>query len=907
MSALFFAFAIFFILLGMFTANPLVLALVGILVSFVAFILAAFLYAYVKESMSTSASSCTYRLIAPSHSEVYTVDPANIEHILKTNFLNYEKSTERNGSTNASLLVMNFQQEFSETSVLKVFWVNAAKLASKISVASVAEKLIDLQDMLMKSTLGSMFKVGFGVDLNNLNGLDEFGNQFTKVFDDSSVIVFWPYVDLTWRIKSLSKKNLKIINDFIFELIRRKREQMRSGKLDSGKDDILLRFLMESENDPKNMNDQHRHNSQLHDCWQGLFCQHSHLVLLLELIAEEALDKMQYLHAAITETLQLYPAVPLVIPIPDLILIHIVNLHNHDYYDGKSSAEDDVSQMAFQVKNGDDVTYVAYAMGRMTKIRGENAEEFRLERWLDGGGLFRSESPFKFTAFHAGPQICLGKEFAYRQNENHGRCSIVKSYGIIPENKRRYHPVAGTILNQLINFRRLHHYMTELARKHTTYRLLGLFRSEIYTSDPANVEYILKTNFSNYGKGWYHYNILSDLLGDGFFTVDGEKWLHQRKVSSYQFSTRVLRDFSGSVFKTNAVKLARIVSEAAASNQVIDIQDLLMKSTLETVFKIILGLEMDSMCGTDEEATRFSNAFDEASAITLYRYVDAFWKIKRFLNIGSEAVLRKNIRLVDEFVYKVIKTKIEGLHTSQNDDLPIKKGDIVTRLIELGEKDTKDLKDMVLSFIIAGKDTTATTLSWFLYMLCKHPSIQEKVAQEVREATKLKEDSSVEELAASLTEEALDKMQYLLAALTETLRLYPAVPVDWKLCFSDDTLPDGFSVRKWDTVSYQPYAMGRMESLWGDNAEEFRPERWLDENGLFRPESPFKFTAFQAGPRICLGKEFAYRQMKVFSAVLVGRYRFKLSDEGKQVTYRTMLNLHVDGGLHLQAYKRLGD
>lgn len=69
-----------------------------------------------------------------------------------------------------------------------------------------------------------------------------------------------------------------------------------------------------------------------------------------------------------------------------------------------------------------------------------------------------------------------------------------------------------------------------------------------------------------------------------------------------------------------------------------------MKSTLETVFKIILGVELDSMCGSDEEATRFSDVFDEASAITLFRYVDAFWKIKKFLNIGSEAVLRKNIK-----------------------------------------------------------------------------------------------------------------------------------------------------------------------------------------------------------------------------------------------------------------------
>ncbi|PON69985.1 Cytochrome P [Parasponia andersonii] len=71
--------------------------------------------------------------------------------------------------------------------------------------------------------------------------------------------------------------------------------------------------------------------------------------------------------------------------------------------------------MAFQVKKGDEVTYLAYAMGRVTNIRGENVEEFRPERWLDGGGHFRSESRFKFIAFHAGPQICLGKEFAYRQ------------------------------------------------------------------------------------------------------------------------------------------------------------------------------------------------------------------------------------------------------------------------------------------------------------------------------------------------------------------------------------------------------------------------------------------------------------------------------------------------------------
>ncbi|PRQ59914.1 putative abieta-7,13-dien-18-ol hydroxylase [Rosa chinensis] len=129
------------------------------------------------------------------------------------------------------------------------------------------------------------------------------------------------------------------------------------------------------------------------------------------------------------------------------------------------------------------------------------------------------------------------------------------------EKKKRYHLVAGTILNQLINVPRLHHYMTELACKYRTYRLLVFFRSEVYTSHPAN--------------------------------------------------------------------------------------DLFMRSSLDSIIKILLDIELDTMCGTNEEGIRFSNAFDEANEITLYRYVDSFWKVKRFLNIRSEAVLRNNIKVVE--------------------------------------------------------------------------------------------------------------------------------------------------------------------------------------------------------------------------------------------------------------------
>lgn len=91
--------------------------------------------------------------------------------------------------------------------------------------------------------------------------------------------------------------------------------------------------------------------------------------------------------------------------------------------------------------------------------------------------------------------------------------------------------------------------------------------------------------------------------------------------------------------------------------------------------------------------------------------------------------------------------------------------------------DPKYLRDIILNFIIAGKDTTATALSWFIYMLCKNPDIQEKVAREVRDAIDWKEAMNYADFAAGVTEEVLEKMQYLHGAITETLRLYPAVPV----------------------------------------------------------------------------------------------------------------------------------
>ncbi|CAI9294112.1 unnamed protein product [Lactuca saligna] len=233
--------------------------------------------------------------------------------------------------------------------------------------------------------------------------------------------------------------------------------------------------------------------------------------------------------------------------------------------------------------------------------------------------------------------------------------------------------------------------------------------------------------------------------------------------------------------------------------------------------------------------------------------------------------------------------------------------DILSRFLQLKYKDPKYLRDIILNYVLAGKDPIGLTMSWFIYLLCKHPQVQEKVAKDIKEATEVKEEiKNIVDFAAYVSEGALKKMQYLHAALTETIRLYPALPLDPKICFSDDVLPDGYHVKKGDVVAYLPYAMGRMEFIWGDDAHEYKPKRWLDENGNFHPENPFKFTAFQAGPRTCLGRDFAYMQMKIFSSILLGCFVFKLSDVNRIPRYKTSINLHIDGPLDIRVFKRFG-
>ncbi|KAK1283283.1 hypothetical protein QJS10_CPB21g00591 [Acorus calamus] len=394
-------------------------------------------------------------------------------------------------------------------------------------------------------------------------------------------------------------------------------------------------------------------------------------------------------------------------------------------------------------------------------------------------------------------------------------------------------PVLGAAIEHLMNYDRMHDWLVKYLSESKTITVTMPFMRYTYITDPVNVEYVLKTNFTNYPKGDAYHSYMEVLLGDGIFNSDGEMWRRQRKTASFEFASKNLRDFSAVVFREYAVKLASILCQASEKNQEIDMQELFMRMTLDSICKVGFGVEIGTLSPRLPD-NRFAKAFDMANIIVTLRFIDPLWRIKRFLHIGSEALLKQSINLIDEFTYGVIrkrKGEIERTHGSGK-----MKHDLLSRFIELSKDPEsnltdKSLRDIVLNFVIAGRDTTAATISWFTYMVMTHPRVADKLFSSSNPLKKREPGKS--------------RLSYLHASISETLRLYPAVPQDPKGILKDDVLPDGTQVKAGGMVTYVPYSMGRMEYLWGPDASAFKPERWFHD-GNFQNVSPFKFTAFQA-------------------------------------------------------------
>nr|QNS29996.1 cytochrome P450 [Nothapodytes nimmoniana] len=486
------------------------------------------------------------------------------------------------------------------------------------------------------------------------------------------------------------------------------------------------------------------------------------------------------------------------------------------------------------------------------------------------------------------------------------------------------YPIIGNLIGFLHNRHRFHDWVTDLlsATPSLTIQVngfLGLSHG-ICTVNPANLDCLLHSNFPNYVKGSRFESVLEDLLGHGIFNVDGELWSTQRKIASHEFNTKSLRQFISNTVQFQLTNnLIPFLAAACDEKEVLDLQDIFCKFAFGNICNVAFGVDIASLGSSKTEQdllnSSFIHAFDYALEVCSNRLmsIPAIWKIKKSLNIGSEKRYKEAIALIDDYAMKIIWAKERESETKEwkeeehNHDL-LSRFMFSTSNVEFHNQDEKRkfLRDIVISFIMAGKDSTSTALTWFFWLLSGHPRCELLIYEELSAAI----ITSSHSWPGGFSFDGLKKLHYLHAALSESLRLFPPVPINSRLTLADDILSDGTHVRRGWFADYSAYAMGRMERLWGPDCREYRPERWLDDDGFFQPCDQFKFPVFHCGPRMCLGKEMAFVQMKSIAAALIHEFQIEAVDGGGYAErminppYTLSLLLKMRGGLPVRIKRR---
>ncbi|KAH9994168.1 cytochrome P450 52A11 [Xylariaceae sp. FL0662B] len=405
-----------------------------------------------------------------------------------------------------------------------------------------------------------------------------------------------------------------------------------------------------------------------------------------------------------------------------------------------------------------------------------------------------------------------------------------------------------------------------------------LGRRVVLTADPDNIKAVLATQFSDYGKGEPFHREWSEFLGDSIFTTDGHQWHASRQLLRPQFSRERISDLH--CFESHLETLFKAIANGGALNGVdqevdieagngkpFDISELFYRFTLDVITDFLLGKDVRSLTTPREP------------------FADAFNEVQRMQNLKARAgpaqgllpmkSFREGLKVVNElcgvYIDQALRLSPEELATKTKSDQDY------TFLHELASftRDRKVLRDQVIAVLLAGRDTTAATLSWTLYELGRHPEVLRKLRQEIVETVGLDRTPTYADLKS---------MKYLQNVINETLRLYPAVPFNVRLALRDTTLPRGggpdgslpLPVLKDTPVGYSVLVMQRRTDLYPAAADEkythpdpavYCPDRWFH----WQPR-PWQYVPFNGGPRICIGQQFALTEMTYVLTRLFQRF-----------------------------------
>ncbi|KAK4430632.1 Alkane hydroxylase MAH1 [Sesamum alatum] len=428
----------------------------------------------------------------------------------------------------------------------------------------------------------------------------------------------------------------------------------------------------------------------------------------------------------------------------------------------------------------------------------------------------------------------------------------------------------------------------------------------IGTADPANVHFIMSANFANFPKG-AEFKKIFDVLGDGIFNSDADLWRSQRKQARALITHERFRRF---LIKTSWEKVEKglipALEHVSEKGVVIDLQDLFQRLTFDTTCILVTGFDPGCL-STEFPDVPFSKAMDEAEEAILMRHClpESLWKLGKLLGIGPEKKLSRAWAVLDDVIGKYVSMKREEMKESDRCNKEDDDGlDLLTSYINGDEStglecDDKFLRDTILNLMIAGRDTTSSALTWFMWLVSTHPEVERKIRDELNSIVPTKEAKKWRMFHV----DELRNLVYLHGALCEALRLYPPVPFQHKAPIQPVVLPSGHYVHPKMKILFSLYAMGRMDYIWGKDSKEFKPERWITERGTIKYEPSYKFLAFNAGPRTCLGKEVAFTQLKSVAAAIIHNYQVEVV-KGHIVTPNVSVILYMKHGLKVRVSKR---
>ncbi|GAB7360939.1 hypothetical protein MBLNU230_g0923t1 [Neophaeotheca triangularis] len=372
----------------------------------------------------------------------------------------------------------------------------------------------------------------------------------------------------------------------------------------------------------------------------------------------------------------------------------------------------------------------------------------------------------------------------------------------------------------------------------------------ILTADEDNIKAILATQFADFGKGPQFRRDWKDFLGLSIFTTDGEIWHDSRMLLRPQFIKDRVSDLH--TFEDHvAVLLPQLggVHEGAT----VRADDLFFRFTLDAATDFLLGKSVDSLTNRQAE---FADAFGEvqrvqsliARAGPLNRFVPrkTFYQSLEILN-----------RFVEQYIDQALDLSPEELEKKTKSD----EGYTFLHAIAGCTRDREVLRDQLVAVLLAGRDTTAVTLSWLFYELSKAPNVVRKLREEI---------GSFVGFERVPTYADLKSMRFLQHTLNEILRMYPVVPYNVRVALKDTTLPSGggpdgtqpIGVLKDTPVGYSTLVLQRRADIYPPTSPVFAdpaifsPERW----DSWTPKS-WTYIPFNGGPRICIGQQFALTEM----------------------------------------------